>query len=271
MTERFPELDPGGAATLATIHAYALAMAAVPRAHAAPHPRWWHIGLRVEDGGLDTTAVPISGGGELRLRMDLYRHQVVLIAPEAEHRFEMGAGLTASELGDRIITIADSLGLRPEYDQARFANDESRRYEPAVAATYRDALHAAAAVFGRYRTLLGDRVSPILVWPHEFDISFECYGTRTVSWEGAEHPTQVNLGFYPAGDPYFYSSPWPFESGFLAAPLPHGAVWNATGWTGARLPYSAARGEDGAEIVIDFARAVLAAAGPALGIPSPPP
>jgi hypothetical protein len=109
-------------------------------------------------------------------------------------------------------------------------------------------------------------VGPIQVWPHGFDLSFEWFGTRMVETEGERSSSQLNLGFYPAGDPYFHSSPWPFDESLTTAPLPPGAVWNTDGWSGARLPYSPLVGDPAAgSKVADFARAVFAAAAPTLG------
>ena len=76
----------------------------------------------------------------------------------------------------------------------------------------------------------------------------------------------MNLGFYPAGDPYFYSTPWPFDPTMAETPLPHGATWN-TDWNGAVLPYSAIEGDPaGGDKVAEFAKAVFDAASPMLGL-----
>lgn len=262
----FPELLPGYTPTLASLHAYARAMEAVPRAHGVPHPRWWHIGLMPGVSALRTAPVALPDGGEFTSVMDLKSLEIVVRAPDEEHRLSMGAGLTAPEMAERIIVVAMERGLPGPYDRSRFADSAPRQLEPGAVAAYSAAFDAALAVLQHRREMLGDRVSPILMWPHEFDMSFERYGDRTVVEAGVEYHTQINLGFYPADDPYIYSSPWPFEPGLVDVPLPHGAVWNTVGWTGARLPYHAVVGSDGSEVVAEFAAAVFAAAAPGLGI-----
>lgn len=262
----FPELLPEFAPTLATLHAYTLAMEAVPRAHGIPHPRWWHVGLVPGASSLGTAPVALTGGGEFTSVMDLESVEIVVRVPEEEHRFSMSAGLTAAEMADRIIVVAAGRGLRGPYDRSRFDDDAPRHLESGAVAAYAAAFDAAVAVLQHRRGTLGDRVSPVLVWPHGFDMSFECYGTRSVTEAGADHATQINLGFYPGDDPYFYSSPWPFDPELVERPLPRGAVWNTAGWTGACLPYAAVVGGNGFEVVGEFAAAVFAAAAPGLGI-----
>jgi hypothetical protein len=53
------------------------------------------------------------------------------------------------------------------------------------------------------------------------------------------YPAQLNLGFFPGGEAYFYSNPWPFEGELLLdRQLPQGADWHTEGWQGTILPYS---------------------------------
>ena len=66
----FPTLPTDGEPTRATLHAYAHAVAALPRAHAAAHPLWWHISLKVRPDGLVTEAMPLPDGGAAFVRMD---------------------------------------------------------------------------------------------------------------------------------------------------------------------------------------------------------
>jgi hypothetical protein len=199
------------------------------------------------------------------MAIDLDGHAVVLETPGAMHRVSMTAGLSATQMGDRVIAVAEAAGLPGPYDRSKFDSAAARTYDTTAAETLGDAFGEAAALLDRRRSMLGERVSPVLMWPHGFDMAFEWYGTRTVTERGNEHPTQINLGFYPAGDAYFYSSPWPFDPGLTATTLPHGAVWHTEGWTGAELPYEAALGGNGADVVLEFAAAVFDRAAPGLG------
>ncbi|MCJ7725199.1 MAG: DUF5996 family protein [Acidimicrobiia bacterium] len=262
----FPALPGEYEPTRATLHAYAHAVGSVPRAHGIAHPRWWHISLKVRPEGLVTDAVPLPDGGALGLRMDLSAHEIVVrVSDGREDRLDMRAGATGTEMAGRIHAIVAEHGLAGGYDRARFENDDPRDYDPSAAAAHFDAFTKAHTVLERHRVTLGSRVGPNQVWPHGFDLAFEWFGTRTIESKGETATAQLNLGFYPAGDRYFYSAPWPFDPAFASAPLPHGALWN-TDWNGAVLPYAAIQGQpDGPARVADFDRAVFDLAAPTLG------
>jgi hypothetical protein len=264
-----PHLTDGHEPTRATLHAYARAVEAVPRAHGIAHPKWWHVSLKVRPEGLVTDPVPLPGGGSLGIRMDLRRHEVVVDTSTGDrHAVDMQSATTATEVADRLIAVSADHGLVGGYDRSRFENEDARAYDPGAAAAYGDAFTAVHAVLERHRAGLGERVSPIQVWPHGFDLSFEWFGTMTVEHDGGEAPAQLNLGFYPAGEPYFYSSPWPFDEALTRVALPHRAVWNTEGWQGALLPYDAVRvSDDPGRALSEFAAAVYEAAAPTLTVP----
>jgi hypothetical protein len=257
--------------TRATLHAYAHAVAAIPRAHAIEHPRWWHISLDVTPAGLVTDTMSLPAGGVFSIRMDLRDHDVVVDTSRGEvARLDMQAGTTAKQMGADIIEAVATLGLSGDYDTSRFDDDGPRIYEPATAEAFFAVLADVHQALQTHRATLDGEVGPIQVWPHGFDIAFEWFGTRTVeSEEGDEtgaHSSQLNLGFYPAGEAYFYSNAWPFDSEtLLGVDLPYGAEWHTEGWEGSKLTYDAVAGRpDATDRVTAYAAAVYAAAAPTL-------
>jgi hypothetical protein len=182
-------------------------------------------------------------------------------------------GLTASQFGDQVLEAVADLGLSGQYAREKFENDDPRDYNPEAAERFLTALVNADRVFKEHRAKLSGDAGPVQLWPHGFDLAFEWFGTRVVTYEHEgevqEHPSQLNLGFYP-GDldnaPYFYSNTWPFDADkLLDQPLPAGASWHTEGWQGTYLPYSELAGtENGEERLADFARAVFELCSPAL-------
>lgn len=230
--------------TRATLHAYAHAVAASPRALAPPDDKYWHTAMTVEPDGLTTKPIPLPDGGQASIRLDLRNNEVVLEASGGvRHSWPVDGSLSATELGDGLIAAAAELGLEGEYDRERFENDDPRPYDAEAAAAFYDALEAVAGVFEEHRVRLEGEVSPVHLWPHGFDLSFEWFGTRVEELEEdgkiVEYPSQLNLGFYPAGEPYFYSNPWPFDvEDLINNPLPDGCEWYVEDWQGSRLRYS---------------------------------
>jgi hypothetical protein len=224
------------------------------------------VGLGVGAAGLATAPVPLPARGAFGIEMDLRTHEILVRTSDAaDQRIDMRAGASATDVGDALIAAARRHGLEGEYERERFESDEPRPYDPDAAHTLLETVLGAHLLLERHRATLGARVGPVLLWPHGFDLAFEWYGTRTV---GGGEPAQLNLGLYPEGSPYFYSSPWPFDDALLEIPLPHGATWNTDGWLGAMLPYDAVAGDPrGAGRLAGFARAVFEAARPTLDLP----
>lgn len=266
-----PPLPEDWEPTRATLHAYAHAVGAIPRAHAAPHPRWWHISLEVRPDGLATDAMPLPEGGTFFVRMDLRSHTIVVETSTGERReVPLAAGLTGTEMGEWLISAVSELGLEGDYTTGKFASDEARVYDPAAAEAFFQALTSVAHLMTVHRNALTGEVGPIQFWPHGFDLAFEWFGTRVEEYEEdgelTEYPSQLNVGFYTTGRAYLYSNPWPFEADqLLDAPLPSGAAWNTEGWQGSILSYDQVAGkQDADEEVLAYIRAVYDLAAPTL-------
>jgi hypothetical protein len=267
----FPALPDDFEPTRATLHAYANAVAALPRVHAVAHPKWWHISLKVRPDGLVTEPMPLPEGGALFVRIDPRHDEIVVESSNGDRRsLPMDTGLTATEMGDALIQTAAELGLTGEYNRAKFENNEERAYDSGHAGVLFQALVTVEAAIAGHRNRIGGEVGPIQLWPHGFDLAFEWFGTVIVPHEQdgevTELPAQVNFGFYPAGDAYFYSNPWPFDGDpLLSVELPKGARWNTDGWEGSIFPYDALAGEpDGVERLLEYAGIVYDAASPLL-------
>ena len=272
MPDFLPALPEDWETTRATLHAYAHGVGVIPRAHAAEHPKWWHVSLNVRPDSLITDEMALPDGGTFNVRLDLKSHAVVVEASgDQSTSFSMAEGATGREMGDRLIATMADLGLEGDYNREKFENDDPRSYSPAAAGVFLQAANNVSGVFEQHRaSLLGD-VGPVQVWPHGFDLATEWFGTRVETYEEGGETTdrssQLNLGFYPGTDrPYFYSNPWPFEGERLTSePLPNGAQWNTAGWEGSILYYDQLQGDpDAAAKLAEYAKAVFDLAAPTL-------
>jgi hypothetical protein len=266
--------------TRQTLQWYSRAVGVIPRAHAEFHPKWWHISLKVVPDGLVTDKMELPDGGAFWVKMDLVQHKVIVqtkpgpsTGMETFREFSMTDGLTSTQFGDQLLEATAELGLTAEYTREKFENDEPRIYQQAAVGNFLTALTNADRILKQRRTEVGGDASPVQLWPHGFDISYEWFGTRIVEHEEngqiQGYPSQLNLGFYPgdpSGEPYFYSNPWPFEGDILLDnTLPAGASWHTEGWQGTYLPYSELAGDSQAEErLLAFARAVYELASPTL-------
>jgi len=260
--------------TRETLHWYAKAIGVLPRVHAEPHPKWWHVSLKPRPDGLYTEAMALPDSGVLQVKMDLNRHKVFLLVDgQAVNELSMTEGLSATAFGDQLLAAAADLGLTGDYERHRFENDDPRQYDPGTIAAFWQALTSAERIFTEFRATLRGESGPVQFWTHGFDLAFEWFGTRVVVSESdgqrSESPGQINLGFYP-GNPsdaaYFYSNPWPFEGDqLLDQSLPAGARWHTNGWEGSILAYKELEGdEDAGERLRRYAQVVHELATPTL-------
>ncbi|MEM7331353.1 MAG: DUF5996 family protein [Chloroflexota bacterium] len=267
---QFPSLE-SFEPTRATLHNYANAIGVVPRSHGIPHPKWWHISLKLGVDGLATDLIPLPSGGVVSLKLNLVSHEIMIQTSKGQQMSQpMTGGLTGTRMGDWVIESIASLGLAGEYARGKFESDEAREYDPDEASRFFEILTAVNAIFQIHRANLSGELGPIQLWPHGFDLAFEWFGSLQV--EAEEHgalqtfPSQLNLGFFPGGDPYFYSNPFPFATDtLLANNLPVGATWHTEGWEGSMLPYQAIVNDpNGQARVLDYAKTVFKLASPTL-------
>lgn len=257
--------------TRATLHQYANAIGVVPRVHAEPHEKWWHISLNVTSRGFETDEMATPEAGRFSLRMDLATHEIVLTVDGVDcDRFDMTVGMTGTEMGDAVIEAIAGIGLTGEYPRDKFESADARLYDKRAAAAFHGIANAMHGVLSKHRDAVGEPVSPVQLWPHGFDMAFEWFGTRVEEFEEEgrlqQLPAQCNFGFYPGGRAYLYANPWPFaEDVLLDVELPAGAEWHTEGWQGSILHYDRLAGEDDAEQrILGYFGAVFANAAPTL-------
>jgi hypothetical protein len=219
--------------------------------------------------------MPLPDGGSFSLKMDLRRHEILLLANDREvGQFRMTEGLSATTLAAQVLAAVAGLGLTADYAREKFENDEPREYDPAAAEKYLGVIVNVDRIFKKHRATLSGASAPVQVWPHGFDLSFEWFGTRTVQYEehgqAQQAQAQLSLGFSPREpnhpEPYFYSNPWPFAEGLLIhKSLPPGARWFTNGWHGTILPYAELVGDPKAEErLLNYARTVYEICAPTL-------
>jgi hypothetical protein len=181
------------------LHAVAEHVVAPARVKATGH----EIALEATPGGFGTP--PLPDGGRVRVEGG----ELVV-----EGAVERRAPITTLRAAGALAGLDADLPDEPLHVDARAAEFLAGFYAFATAA------------LERLRTRAADP-SPIHLWPEHFDVAFdagdEAAGTRATygASPGDEH--------HP--EPYLYVGPW-------KAPEPR-PTWNATGFTGAQLPWAA--------------------------------
>lgn len=195
---------------------------------------------------LMTQGLPAKGG-EIRvgirvprLEMIITRGDNVLDAYQFHARTDAAAG-TWLDLKLRVLGLKPAGDVRLPYDLP----DHPTGGRPHELAMLGRELGELARWFGGSADVLeefsaklaGPRASPILCWPHHFDIA------TLVNLEEGPNARSIGVGASPGDDyypqPYVYVSPWPrFDAGKLPD-LPPPGRWHTEGFFGA-----VATGED---------------------------
>jgi hypothetical protein len=196
-------LPPAFAATREALHRLAERVVAPARVAATGH----EIALEPAPGGFGTP--PFPAGGRVRVEGDAL---VVEQAGAAERRARLAS----------LAQAAAFAGLDGVDDDMPLVVD--RAAAAALAAFY--AFSADVLRELRAEAPADAEPSEIHLWPEHFDIAFE---------QGSEAAgRRAGYGASPGDEhhpePYLYVGPW-------VAPAP-GPAWNATGFTGAELPYA---------------------------------
>jgi hypothetical protein len=122
--------------------------------------------------------------------------------------------------------------------------------DPTWAADYADVLRLSYDIMARARGRIFGMLTPMVLWPHHFDVAFTWYASGKVDPQAP----QMTFGFATgegAERPYFYATTYPLPPKLSEAPLSAPARWYSETWQGARLDYDAVREHANAESVIE--------------------
>lgn len=214
------------------------------------------LGLKILPQGLSTDVLPT--GGEVILDFKntnlSYRSangegvQWSLLEHTQAELFDALAAAMENEIAD---AIKDHMGgaLIDRIHAAASANatltpptkEELTQSEPlnidaTVAGQYADALYTVFTDVARFRARLVGMMTPIVVWPEHFDLSFLWF-----KGEDDDSKPHLNFGFSPFSDnierPYLYVYAYPYPEKYDVPSLPEGARWETQDYTGVFLSY----------------------------------
>lgn len=215
------------------LHQAAQVIGAVRAAVATPEPNWTHVALRVVPEGLTTGALPEFG----EMMLD-FNTQAIVFSPFNHDPVGFALALhTQQSLAQAVVAGLQSLGFPLELDHSKLKGDTFFDLDPRTVTDYGRILSILSVVFGNFRARLPGDKSPLVVWPHGFDLAFLWFATE-VTREDAPH---MGFGFAPFSAefdrPYIYSYPYPLPDGFTEIQLPPGTRWHTGQWTGTVTEY----------------------------------
>ena len=254
--------------TFATLHLASQMLGKVRVANAAWANHGWHLTLHPTAFGLITQPTACPGGRSFTLTIDLCTNSIGLRVSDGSHdSLPFQDGQSIADLHAAFIAMLDRHNLPSAFDgkpnevadAVRFADDKApRRYNPASAATLRDALAVIVPVFETFRAGFLGKSSPVHFFWGSFDLAVTRFSGRTapphpggvpglpdrITREAYSHEVS-SAGFWPGGviaaEPIFYSYAYPEPKGFREASVVPDAAGFDTNLGEFTLPYEAVR------------------------------
>ena len=205
----------------------ALVLGSLQRAFIARHPRDWQHGLEVNMRGLGTQSFLI-GGEDTRASTDLVTQKVRL----AGNKWLLSE-YAALEIMNNIRLWLESRSVSTALESPEFSG--STTFNEQQARDYAEALWWIDLRFRELAKKLNNgMVSPILLYPHHFDLS--------LTWLPQNDDKQLAIGFSTGDEtinqPYLYLTAYPESKKFRSLELPAEAHRQTKGFSGMVLPYA---------------------------------
>lgn len=216
-----------------SLHRAAQVVGGIKKSLVKPLPNYAHLGLYVTREGLTTGKLP--DGDEIVL--NLLEASVVYIDSDQDRYVIALKGQTQAALRDALLAAIRESGhdVQPKLDE--IAGQEPFAVDPTTASEYQQAFYSVYTAIARFRGRLLGTLSPMIVFPHGFDLSFLWFK------RGSEEKTDphMNVGFSPGSAgfdrPYVYSYASPMPETFFDIELPPPARFVRDPWKGIVIDY----------------------------------
>lgn len=227
--------------TRAALHQVAQVIGAVRVACSDPLPNDLHYSLNWTTTGFSSATMRCGGVLEFNLRT----LQLAFTRCDKAVFTLTVRGHSQISLANRLLATFADCGYSITPSMQRITNDSPFEIDPAMAEDSLAALNAMYTALARFRAKLVGYLTPLVLWPHHFDLAFLCFPTS----ETDEHSApQMAFGFatHSAGldRPYLYAYAWSKPTGYLELPVAPPAQALTEDYTGLYLAYDGIRSAD---------------------------
>ena len=112
--------------TRATLGLYAQVVGKIRLAVTPPRNHWWHVTLYVTATGLTTGRMALDGR-DFQIDFDFLRHRLIVARSTGEPaHIELRDGLSVRVFHQRLMTILDGFGIRPDLDARPYRSPYGR-------------------------------------------------------------------------------------------------------------------------------------------------
>lgn len=235
-------------ATRDALHQAAQVIGALRVAAHTPLPNDLHVSLHVTARGLRTG--PLAIGGEFTLD---FPTSAVIYSAHAEVIFSVQiAGHTQISLMDAILKALRDVDQVLVPRRQKIVGDRPLMPDLGLARDYAQVMDRIYTALARVKARLAGAMTPLVLWPHHFDLSFLWFVTGKTDEHQDPH---MNFGFAPISEgfprPYVYSYAWPMTEGVSAIQPASPSRWHRDGWIGVVLDYDDLKDANQPEALIE--------------------
>ena len=234
-------------ATRQALHQAAQVIGGIKKVSVQPLPNYAHLGLYVYKDGL--TSGHLSDGGELQLNMT--QSTIIYTCPEGDKSTVVLQGHSQASLTEAVLKAMSDAGHPAQPNRAETADQTPLAVDAATAASYQQALYSIYTTITRFRAHLIGSMSPVIIFPHGFDLSFLWFKRGSVE----KTDPHLNFGFSPGSAgfprPYIYSYASPLPEGYFDVTLPAPARFVRDPWKGMVIDYDKLVSETEPESVLE--------------------
>jgi len=228
------------------LHRASQVLAAFQKAFSPALPNALHLSLLPTYSGVHTR--PLTFGA---LAFDFAAGEVRCKVGDNDTSFSL-TGHSPHTLHAALIDHLSAAGIngteavKPSDDDALLVLDTH------IGAAYATALWGIYTSIARVRGAWMGSVTPMVVWPHGFDLSTLYFPGQIPDEHAQPH---INFGFSPGSAgfarPYVYAYASPMPDDAMTTPLPAPARWTTDGWTGVVIDYDTLRAESQPDEVLE--------------------
>lgn len=228
-------------ATAQNLHKATSVVGAFQKAALEPLPNFLHLSTTITPRGLATSPLPFG-----TVLADFQAAALVYTDTSGNQTSFALHEHSQASLRDALLTTLQTQGHALEV--AAFADTAPLTVEPQFAADYAHALYSIFTATARFRARLFHPMTPVVVWPHHFDLSFLVFTTP----DATEEAPHMNFGFAPFSDgverPYLYAYAWPLpDTGYATTSMPPHVRLNSPEFSGPLVWYDDFAGMDDTE------------------------
>lgn len=225
-------------ATRDALHQIALIMGAARVACSDQLPNDLQFSLDLTAEGISTTAM--NCGGVLQFNFNSL--QLTFTRGGGRVFSEDAAGHSQISLMSRLLDRLDDCGCNVQPSMKYITHETAFTIDRSQALDYATMLDAVFTALARFRAKLSGRMTPLVLWPHHFDLAFIWFAAEGMD---EQSDPQIAYGFAPFSPglerPYFYAYAWSQTTGYLQLPMAAPALARSEPYTGLYAPYDALR------------------------------